>query len=463
MNKQLLLSSLAAAALLSGCRVYLPGESPRRTVFGSDASSRTATSAPAARVADATAPAKVAPADDLVAPQPVAQTTLPTAAPVSAPAPAAALPPTAGADSYRNYMGGGAGAAPAPATAPRRTVLPAPAPAPAAYVPPAGAHAAGAAADAQSSPYRMYTVQAGDSAGMIANANGMTLAEFAKLNNLSDPNKLRVGQTVKIATGRPALAAGPAARPVQPVAVPAGYVAVQEGDTLSAIAARHGTTVKALMEANGLADANAIRAGGQLRLPGTAATPTTSRTIPTPTRPVAVVPPTTRPVAVVPPTTRPVAIVPTTTRPVATIPTTTRAPARVTVDEATAAPGSTVTAGDATIDVDAALSGGGLGAARQRAQNAVQNAAGQVRDAAQAAGDQAQSALGQVSDAAGRAADAVRSAASAGTREYVVQEGDDIYSIAMQFEAQPLKIRSLNGGKSLDDIKPGDRILVPAN
>ena len=32
-----------------------------------------------------------------------------------------------------------------------------------------------------------------------------------------------------------------------------------------------------------------------------------------------------------------------------------------------------------------------------------------------------------------------------------------------QFEAQPLKIRSLNGGKSLDDIKPGDRILVPAN
>lgn len=442
MNKQLLLSSLAAAALLSGCRVYLPGESPRRTVFGSDASSRTATSAPAARVADAPAPAKVAPADDLVAPQPVAQTSLPTAAPVSAPAPAAALPPTAGADSYRNYMGGGAGAAPAPATAPRRTVLPAPAPAPAAYVPPAGAHAAGAAADAQSSPYRMYTVQAGDSAGMIANANGMTLAEFAKLNNLSDPNKLRVGQTVKIATGRPALAAGPAARPVQPVAVPAGYVAVQEGDTLSAIAARHGTTVKALMEANGLSDANAIRAGGQLRLPGTAAKPTTSRTIPTPTRPVAVVPPTTRPVA--------------------TIPTTTRAPARVTVDEATAAPGSTVTAGDATIDVDAALSGGGLGAARQRAQNAVQNAAGQVRDAAQAAGDQAQSALGQVSDAAGRATGAVSSAA-AGTKEYVVQEGEDIYSIAMQFEAQPLKIRSLNGGKSLDDIKPGDRILVPAN
>jgi hypothetical protein len=48
------------------------------------------------------------------------------------------------------------------------------------------------------------------------------------------------------------------------------------------------------------------------------------------------------------------------------------------------------------------------------------------------------------------------------TKEYVVKEGDDIYSIAMQFDSQPLKIRSLNGGKSLDDLAPGDRILVPA-
>jgi hypothetical protein len=43
-----------------------------------------------------------------------------------------------------------------------------------------------------------------------------------------------------------------------------------------------------------------------------------------------------------------------------------------------------------------------------------------------------------------------------------VQDEDDIYSIAMKFKASPLKIRSLNGGKSLDDLVPGDRILVPA-
>ena len=73
MNKQLLLSSLAAAALLSGCRVYLPGESPRRTVFGSTPTStlRDSSEVPAARVGGAPAPASV-PTGDVVAPRPVA-------------------------------------------------------------------------------------------------------------------------------------------------------------------------------------------------------------------------------------------------------------------------------------------------------------------------------------------------------------------------------------------------------
>jgi LysM repeat protein len=449
MNKQLLLSSLAAASLLAGCRVYLPGETPRRTVFGSD-SSRATAEVPPARIEPA--PAKAEPVDDLVAPQPVAHTA--PAAPVATPAPA--LPPTAGADSYRNYIGGGGSGAASAHTAP---------------APSRGTPLSATTAPASNGGYRMYTVQAGDSAGMIANSNGMTLAEFAKLNNLSDPNKLRVGQTVKVATGRSALAAGPAARPAQPTAAPAGYVIVQEGDTLSAIAARNGTTVKALQEANNLSDANAIRSGAQLRLPGTPAPaqtahPVSAQTaqgdvhpIPTTTHTVATIPTTTHTVATIPTTAHTVATIPTTTRPVATIPTTTRTPVRVTPDEASATPGGTVQAGDATIDVDAALLGGSLGAARQHAREA----ANQIAGAAQAAGDQAQSALGQVSDAAGRDATGVRDAvATPGTKEYVVEDGDDIYSIAMKFDSQPLAIRAFNGGKSLDDLKPGDIVIVPA-
>jgi LysM repeat protein len=48
----------------------------------------------------------------------------------------------------------------------------------------------------------------------------------------------------------------------------AAEVRVAEGDTLTALAARHGTTVQALTAANGLSDANLIRVGQSLRLPG---------------------------------------------------------------------------------------------------------------------------------------------------------------------------------------------------
>jgi LysM repeat protein len=54
-------------------------------------------------------------------------------------------------------------------------------------------------------------------------------------------------------------------------ALPAGVIAstyvVHPGDTLSAIALRHGTTVSALAEANHLADPNLIRIGQLLKIP----------------------------------------------------------------------------------------------------------------------------------------------------------------------------------------------------
>ena len=55
-----------------------------------------------------------------------------------------------------------------------------------------------------------------------------------------------------------------------PVAVAASYV-VQAGDSLSAIAAAHGTTMQTLIELNGIADPNRIVVGQELVLPGGAA------------------------------------------------------------------------------------------------------------------------------------------------------------------------------------------------
>jgi LysM repeat protein len=59
----------------------------------------------------------------------------------------------------------------------------------------------------------------------------------------------------------------------------AGSYTVRWGDTLTTLAARFGTSVRALAEANGLADPNRVLAGRSLSIPGRGATPraTTSR------------------------------------------------------------------------------------------------------------------------------------------------------------------------------------------
>ncbi len=56
-----------------------------------------------------------------------------------------------------------------------------------------------------------------------------------------------------------------------PTVVAATTYIVRPGDTLSAIAARHGTTVSALASANGIPDPDRIRIGQLLRIPDTAA------------------------------------------------------------------------------------------------------------------------------------------------------------------------------------------------
>ena len=47
-----------------------------------------------------------------------------------------------------------------------------------------------------------------------------------------------------------------------------GTHVVGKGETLSDIAADHGTTVRAIVDANGLSDPNLIRAGQELTIPG---------------------------------------------------------------------------------------------------------------------------------------------------------------------------------------------------
>jgi LysM repeat protein len=102
-----------------------------------------------------------------------------------------------------------------------------------------------------------YVVQPGDTLAAISARYGMTLAQLAAANGLSWNSWVYVGQRLVIP--------GVTEAPTAPVG---GTYVVQPGDTLVSIAARHGTTVAALMAANGLANANFIYVGQRLVIPG---------------------------------------------------------------------------------------------------------------------------------------------------------------------------------------------------
>jgi LysM repeat protein len=114
-----------------------------------------------------------------------------------------------------------------------------------------------------------YTVQKGDSLSVIAKRFGVSAREIAEINNLKDPNKIVVGQKLSMpghASAEPKPA--DAAKPKAVTAPPGGSVyVVQAGDSLSRIASRHGTSVKALRDANKLTT-DRILVGQKLAIPG---------------------------------------------------------------------------------------------------------------------------------------------------------------------------------------------------
>ena len=138
-----------------------------------------------------------------------------------------------------------------------------------------------------------YTVKPGDTLGAIAARFGTTSTALAKLNGITNPSFIRVGQVLKLSSGgAPAPSAAPAPTPtpsVRPTPTPAPSVrptptptprasvapapsggstyTVKAGDTLGAIAARFGTTSTALAKLNGITNPSFIRVGQVLRLP----------------------------------------------------------------------------------------------------------------------------------------------------------------------------------------------------
>jgi LysM repeat protein len=130
---------------------------------------------------------------------------------------------------------------------------------------------AAAALPVAASPERqgtIHVVQPGEHLTAIANRYGTTPQAIASANNLVNMNLLYVGQRLTIPGSGSSTTQGNT------------YYVVNRGDTLTAIAARYGTTAQALVDANGLASANLIYVGQRLLIPGggSSAAPASSST-----------------------------------------------------------------------------------------------------------------------------------------------------------------------------------------
>lgn len=110
-----------------------------------------------------------------------------------------------------------------------------------------------------------YTVKAGDTLSAIASRYSTSSSTLASLNSLSNPN---VGQVLKVSSNA-STSSSTSSSANSTVTTAASYT-VKSGDTLSAIAAKYGTTYQALASANSISNPNDIYVGQVIKVSATA-------------------------------------------------------------------------------------------------------------------------------------------------------------------------------------------------
>ncbi len=102
-----------------------------------------------------------------------------------------------------------------------------------------------------------HTIRRGDTLERIARKYGVTIDQLCALNNMSKTTTLRIGRTLVVNPKETASAESSG---------DAKYYTIKSGDTLGAIAQRHGVSLRSLCNLNNITTRTTLKIGGTIRV-----------------------------------------------------------------------------------------------------------------------------------------------------------------------------------------------------
>ncbi|MFE4197310.1 LysM peptidoglycan-binding domain-containing protein [Paenarthrobacter sp. NPDC056912] len=129
-----------------------------------------------------------------------------------------------------------------------------------------------------------YTIVRGDTISAVARRFNLDTSALLQLNKLTATTLIYPGQSIKLTGTAPATPAQPIAPPAPSTAGNATIYTVVSGDTLGAIAAKHGVPLSSIFSWNGLNGSSIIYPGQKIKVSGGSAptAPATPTPAPTP-------------------------------------------------------------------------------------------------------------------------------------------------------------------------------------
>lgn len=123
-----------------------------------------------------------------------------------------------------------------------------------------------------------YTVKQNDTLSKIAKEHGMSVQDLAANNNISDPNKIHVGQEIKVNNSSNQRSSESASsKNTNSSRDSGGSYKVKSGDTLSSIARANNTTVDKIVSDNNISNPDKIHIGQEINIGSRSSSHSTSK------------------------------------------------------------------------------------------------------------------------------------------------------------------------------------------